>query len=224
MRSLDDKTIVDSWNKNALQWTRAVRAGQIESRTLLTNKAIVESILSHNPDSVLDIGCGEGWLIRELAPSVSRLAGIDAVPDLISQAEAAGGGDFFVASYGELSDLSLGNLFDLVVCNFSLLGNESVDELFRSIPSLLKPAGVFMIQTLHPVVACGDLPYVDGWREGSWSGFGDEFVEPAPWYFRTLDSWAALFSASGFQLAGMREPIYPDTGQPASVIFTLIMN
>lgn len=182
-------------------------------------QAITEAVLSHHPESVLDIGCGEGWLIRELASRVPHLVGVDVVPDLIEQAERAGGGDFLVASYEDIAAGAVEDSFDVVVCNFSLLGKDSVEALFGAVPAILKTGGVFIVQTLHPAVA-GNLPYIDGWREGSWAGFGSGFVDPAPWYFRTLESWVALFSNNGFRLLGMREPIHPKTHKPVSVIFT----
>lgn len=218
MNPYSDEKIIDSWKKNAPQWTATVRAGKIESRRLITDKAIVEAILSHFPESVLDIGCGEGWLIRELSPQVSHLVGVDVVPDLIEQAKIFGEGTFLVASYEAVAAGAIKELFDVVVCNFSLLGKESVEALFSAVPAYLKPGGVFIVQTLHPMVAA-DLPYIDGWREGSWAGFGSGFIDPAPWYFRTLESWVALFSDNEFQLLEMREPKHPKTHKPASVIF-----
>jgi 2-polyprenyl-3-methyl-5-hydroxy-6-metoxy-1,4-benzoquinol methylase len=219
MNPHSDEKIVESWRKNSSQWSEAVRGGHIESRKLITNKAIVEAVLSHSPDSVLDIGCGEGWLIRELASRVPNLVGVDVVPDLIEQAEKAGGGRFLVASYGDIAAGAVEGSFDVVVCNFSLLGKESVETLFEAIPANLKAGGVFIVQTPHPVAA-SDLPYIDGWRDGSWAGFGPDFVDPAPWYFRTLGSWVALFSDNGFQIREMHEPIHPRTHKPLSVIFT----
>lgn len=94
MNPYSDEKIIDSWAKNVSQWTAAVREEQIESRQQVTNQAIVEAVLNQSPESVIDIGCGEGWLIRELEPHVSNLFGVDAVPSLIEQAKAAGGGDF----------------------------------------------------------------------------------------------------------------------------------
>jgi 2-polyprenyl-3-methyl-5-hydroxy-6-metoxy-1,4-benzoquinol methylase len=217
--ALTDASIVDSWRKNAQAWTAAVRERRIESRTLVTDRAIVDAVLSRSPRRVLDIGCGEGWLGRALAGSGVALLGIDVVPGLIARAQAAGGGEFRVASYEEAAAGALGFTVDVAVCNFSLLGRESVETVFAAVPSLLSPRGAFIIQTLHPMVACGERPYQDGWREGSWAGFSPDFTDPAPWYFRTLSNWLDLFRRNGLRLLELREPLHPRLLQPASVIF-----
>ena len=219
MDTSNDVRIIDSWRRNATPWTSAVRNNAIESRVLVTNQAIVDAVLSRSPSSVLDIGCGEGWLVRALAERGIRGTGVDAVPALIDHAQRRGGGDFHVASYEELASGMLRSTSDVAVANFSLIGRESVEQLIRCVPELLVPRGALIVQTLHPVIACGDHPYEDGWREGSWSGFGDAFSDPAPWYFRTLESWVALFVDSGFRLVELREPLYPASGRPASAIF-----
>ena len=217
--ALSDAKIVDSWRNNAQAWSAAVRERRIESRELVTDRAIVDAVLSRSPRSVLDLGCGEGWLGRALAERGVQLVGIDAVPDLIARATAAGGGDFRVASYEQLAAGALDFTADVAVCNFSLLGCESVETIFAAVPALLRPHGVFIIQTLHPMVACGERPYQDGWREGSWAGFSSDFTDPAPWYFRTLASWLALFRTHGLRLLELREPLDPRTQKAASVIF-----
>ena len=216
---LDDAKIVDSWHKNASPWTEAVRANQIESRTLVTNQAVVEAVLSRAPRTMLDIGCGEGWLVRAIAEKGVRSVGVDVVPSLVEQATRAGGGEFRVMSYEQIAAGELQLTVDVVVANFSLIGKESVEGVLGRIPDLLTNGGALIIQTLHPVVATGDLPYEDGWRRGSWTGFSDEFSDPAPWYFRTLESWKRLLASEGFALLEMREPVHPGTGKPASVIF-----
>lgn len=223
MNAHSDEKIVEAWEKNASQWAVAVRDGRIESRSLVTNKAIVDAVLSRSPASVLDLGCGEGWLVRELAGRVERAVGADVAASLVEKARAAGSGEFLVESYEAIAGGAIEGSFDAVVCNFSLLGKGSVDGLFRAVPSLLNRGGMLVVQTLHPVVACGDLPYRDGWRDGSWDGLDVGLVEPAPWYFRTLESWVALFLGSGFRLLEMREPIHPATHRPVSVIFVALV-
>ena len=214
-----DAKIIESWGKNASSWIIAVREGQIESRRQITDQAIVDTILSRSPRSVLDVGCGEGWLARELATRNIHVVGVDVVPGLIEEAQRAGGGDFRAMSYGEIAAGKLRVSVDVIVCNFALLGKESVEGVFRAARSLLNSHGSFLVQTLHPAVACGDLPYTDGWRDGSWDGFSADFTDPAPWYFRTMESWIKLFVNNGFRLHEVREPLHPKIRKPASVIF-----
>lgn len=215
--SMNDAKIVDSWRQNALAWTVAVREGHIESRQI-TDRAIVDAVLSRSPRSVLDIGCGEGWLVRQLTTKNIQVIGVDVVPALIDAAQQVGGGDFQAMSYEEVVAGRLAVSVDVVVCNFSLLGKESVEGVFRAVPSLLNSRGSLIVQTLHPVTACGDLPYRDGWRNGSWTGCGTGFSKPAPWYFRTLESWRTLFTENGIDVCEIVEPVHPLTRNPVSVI------
>jgi 2-polyprenyl-3-methyl-5-hydroxy-6-metoxy-1,4-benzoquinol methylase len=216
---LSDAKVVDSWDHNAEQWTKAVRENRIESRSLITNQAILDAVESRSPHTVLDIGCGEGWLLRALASNGVKGIGVDVVPALIEQATRAGGGDFRVMSYEAIAAGALDVSVDVAVANFSLIGEEAVEKLVSRIHQLLVPTGSFVIQTLHPLTATGDQPYEDGWRQGSWAGFSSDFTDPAPWYFRTMQSWLDLLNRSGFSRIETREPIHPITKKPVSVIF-----
>jgi SAM-dependent methyltransferase len=212
--------ILHSWHENADAWTQTVRKGLIESRRLITDQSILDAVLEGRPHSVLDLGCGEGWLVRALAAQGVQALGVDAVPELIDRAIQAGG-NFRVASYEDIIQGRLQLRVDALVCNFALLGNGSVERLVASLPQLLEEGGRFIVQTMHPLVACGDQTYIDGWREENWAGFCTAFPAYAPWYFRTLSSWTAMFAASGWRLSEMREPLHPETGRPASVMFIL---
>ena len=216
---LSDARVIASWRTNAAPWSEAVRNQRIESRRLVTDRAIVDAVVSQHPATVLDVGCGEGWLSRALSERGIRVTGVDVVPALVDAARTAGGGDFRVMSYEEIGAGALRERFDAVVANFALIGGPAVDALIGHTPRLLTPRGSLVIQTLHPVAACGDLPYEDGWRPGSWAGFSSDFTDPAPWYFRTMESWERLLTASGLRLAERLEPLHPRTGVPASVIF-----
>ena len=84
--NLSDARILESWHNNAEPWTSAVRAGAIESRRLVTDAAVRGAILKRTPQSLLDLGCGEGWLIRAMAEHGIHTLGVDAVPALVDQA------------------------------------------------------------------------------------------------------------------------------------------
>jgi 2-polyprenyl-3-methyl-5-hydroxy-6-metoxy-1,4-benzoquinol methylase len=216
---LSDAQICASWHANALPWVTAVRTGQLESRVFVTNRVIVDAVLARAPHTVLDVGCGEGWLARELSSHGIRVTGIDVVPALIERAGSAGGGEFHIASYEDLAAGKLSISADVIVCNFSLLGHESVEGVFVAVARMLNRGGAFIVQTVHPEFACGTSPYQDGWREGSWDGFSSDFKDPAPWYFRTLDTWKHLFYSNKLRLVDTQVPLHPNTKQPASVLF-----
>lgn len=213
---LTDEKILQSWSRNSDPWVAAVRGKEIASRALVTDAAIVEAVRSCAPRTGVDLGCGEGWLVRAL-PEVD-MVGVDAIGGLVEAARAGGGGEFRVMSYEEIAAGQLQLATDVAVCNFSLIGEAATAGLLRAAPSYLRPGGTLIVQTVHPLVSCGDAPYADGWREGSWAGFSSDFTDPAPWYFRTLASWVSMFVDSGLRITSLREPVHPDTGKPVSLI------
>lgn len=219
MKKLSEQQIVDSWKKNVQPWISAICENEIASRVLVTNAAIVEAVVTQAPHSVLDVGCGEGWLARKLESSGIRTLGIDSVPEFIGYAFQEGGGRFRTLPYEELSYEVLKQKFDVMVCNFSLLGYESVHHIFQQARFLLQANGSLIVQTLHPIAGCGKETYEDGWRKGSWAGFSREFCDPAPWYFRTLETWKTLFAKNHLALSEPLEPLDPTTQLPASIIF-----
>jgi len=219
MNKFTEQQIIESWQTNVQAWTDAIRHGEIASRTLVTNRAIIDAVKQRQPETVLDIGCGEGWLVRELAGLGVEALGIDAIQEFVAVAMKQAVGRFERMAYAEISRDKFNAQFDVIVCNFSLLGEASVEHVFRQAPSLLRKGGALIVQTLHPVAACGEQPYLDGWREGSWAGFSNAFTAPAPWYFRTIESWKALFESNGFHLSQTTEPVHPATQQPVSIIF-----
>ena len=220
MLNLNDESVIDSWNQNASAWITTIENEEIASRKLVTNKAILDAVTSYSPANILDIGCGEGWLTRELTIKGVEAWGVDGVDKLIEKAQLMNCGRFLVASYEDIVNSNKIDIqFDAAVCNFSLLGKETVDNLINSIPDLLKNKKLLFIQTLHPAIGCGESPYIDGWREELWNGFNSEFKKPAPWYFRKLETWINLLKSAGFSILECQEPINPITQKPASIIF-----
>lgn len=193
-----------SWIANADAWKSAVRERRIESRRVATDAAIVSAVLDQHPRTILDLGCGEGWLARALCGL--DVTGIDASPALVEAAKELGGGEFHAMSYRDLP--SLNRTFDLAVANFSLF-EEDLGELLASIP-----ARTLVVQTAHPSFA-----EEDGWKIETFAAFDGPFREPMPWYFRTRESWVATLERSGFELLETREPAHPETGKPLSAIY-----
>lgn len=218
MGKFSDKAIIESWRKNVAPWVSAIKNDEINSRVEVTNHAILEAIFSYEPSNLLDVGCGEGWLIREASNAGIVCTGIDVVPEFYEDVENSGG-KFKLLPYEEFGPEAFDEAFDVIVCNFSLLGKESVEHVIQQSADVLNSHGVLIVQTVHPVEASSPDNYVDGWRKGSWQEFGEDFVDPPPWYFRTIDSWNALFRLAGFDSLKVTEPSHPETGARMSVIF-----
>ncbi|MBL0334904.1 MAG: methyltransferase domain-containing protein [Chitinophagaceae bacterium] len=215
-----ETSIISSWHSNAAAWIDIISRQGIASRTLATNKAIIDAVIEQHPKTVLDLGCGEGWLCRELAKRGVQVTGTDISPELIRKAGETTDGKFFVASYEDISagHFVFENRFDVIVINFALLGKESVENLLSKLPSLLLPGGVLLIQTLHPIVRIAMGDYTTGWKEGSWDGLGEQFVQPYQWYFRTLEDWLDLLVKSGFSAVQHTTVSHPETAVPLSLI------
>lgn len=212
-----ENALLQSWQHNARAWIDAVRGGAIESRRQVTDQAILLAILGRQPERVLDLGCGEGWLLRALADRGIDATGVDGDAALVAAARAAGSPRVHQASYAQLANdgVDVGSGYDLICANFALL-HQDIIPLLAAMKALLAPGGALLIQTLHPwSVANGD--YQDGWREESFAGFSGDW-QPMPWYFRTLASWLNALDMAGFGLLSLQEPQHPQSAVPQSLL------
>ena len=216
MRNPED-ALLDSWQRNAQAWIDAVRSGSIESRRQVTDQAILLAILGRQPERVLDLGCGEGWLLRALGDRGVEAVGVDGERALVDAARAAGSAEVHLASYAKLAagQACVGKDYDLICANFALL-QQDIIPLLTAMNALLVPGGALVIQTLHPWgMADGD--YQDGWREESFAGFAGDW-QVMPWYFRTLASWLNALDMAGLRLVGLQEPQHPQSALPQSLL------
>nr|WP_281242922.1 class I SAM-dependent methyltransferase [Halomonas muralis] len=211
-----------SWDCNAQAWTQAIREGLVASRRV-TDAAIVAAMLEHAPRRVLDLGCGEGWLSRELTTRNVAAVGVDACEALVESAREQGGDchalDYATLASAQRVDLptALHSDFDIIVANFSLL-DEDVGALLRRVTEWLAPGGRLLIQTLHPWAALGDEEYRSGWRREDFQAFGSDFSASMPWYYRPLGDWLTLLASAGLSLERLEEPLHPETHRPLSIL------
>jgi len=212
-----DRDLARSWDRNAANWTRVVRDGLIPSRRAGSDAAILDAIAERTPKRLLDIGCGEGWLIRAAAARTGCTSvGIDGAAALIAAARAADPANaYHVLAYHGLATAGVGTGFDVIVFNYALFADE-IAPVLRAAARRLAPGGAILIQTLHP-----GSGLEDGWRTEDFAAFGGGDWASMPWYYRTLDSWRAALAEAGLDLAEMREP-KADDGRVLSLLMICV--
>ncbi|MGH7483207.1 MAG: class I SAM-dependent methyltransferase [Longimicrobiales bacterium] len=205
-----------TWDRNAERWSEAVRSGRIDSRRLVTDRAIVETIVRLGGQKILDVGCGEGWLARALGAKGLEVTGFDGTAALVESAQRLGGATFMLLDYSTFASdpMVVGTSYDVAVCNFSLL-DRNVRPLLEALRRVATAGGHLVVQTVHPAAVDGGDE--DGWREEKYESLPGTW-EPMPWYFKTSDSWAADLRGAGWSPIGLQEPVHPHTGRPVSLI------
>lgn len=216
------KMLAASWQKNAAHWTKAVREGLIASRQAGTDAAIVDAVVRQAPSRFLDMGCGEGWLVRRIARETGCLAvGFDGSAQLIAEARAADPqGCYEVVSYQDILNGTArrDGPFDVIAFNYALF-DEAAAALLATVKDDLAPGGVIIIQTLHPWAANDGTDYCDGWRTEDFAAFESDGWSAMPWFFRTLESWHKTLRDAGLCLLEIKEP----TAKPGETPLSLLM-
>lgn len=119
-------------------------------------------ILQHEKDSgrelstVLDVGCGGGFLSEEFTRTGYKVTGIDPIPQFIvsAQKHAAEGGlhiDYQTAS-GENLPFS-NRTFDIALCCDVLEHVDDIERVIAEISRVLKTGGIFFYDTINRTFA-----------------------------------------------------------------------
>lgn len=126
-------------------WVDAIRNNKDPIRKYVTNPALFYRLASLEGNlKVLDSGCGEGYVSRELARRGHKAVGIDASQYIIKSAkEATIGNDEYVRA--DVFQMPFRDeSFDCVVSNFLLVELENPEIFIKEVQRVLKPNGRFI--------------------------------------------------------------------------------
>lgn len=217
-----EKKVLKSWDENADEWIKIIDSQEIQSR-VTTNRAIIE-LLSQLPSTkILDCGCGEGWLTRNMTQIGKECVGIDATQRLIEHARTKGPETYYSMSYDEIGNGKEipESPFEAVVFNFCLYQRKGLVPMLQNLGKAVTPKGHIVLQTLHPFFLIDrKLGYSSQWIANAWEGLPGNFTNGHEWYARTFEDWSSVFSESGLELIRIRETLTKQK-TPLSVIFVL---
>jgi ubiquinone/menaquinone biosynthesis C-methylase UbiE len=192
---------------------------------------ILEMLGDLTGTSILDAGCGSGYLTAELATHAMQVTGTDFAPSFISLCQQKytdrNNLKFAVQDVEQpfqFDDMS----FDTIVCKMVLQYVPDIRPFASEAMRMLKPGGTLLIVVDHPCRAV----YFNIQQQGGSAPNSDDYFSENPktklslwgkteltWYARTTSNYVQLFIENGFKLAEIREPLaVQDTPIPFSVL------
>ena len=176
-----------------------------------------EELVPEPAASVLEIGCGEGRVVRDLVAQGHRVVGLDPSPTLASHARLADDRSSYVIGLGETLPFSDG-AFGIVIAYNSLQNVKDLPRVVGEAARVLAPNGRFCACISHPMT---DFPNRFESRDPSspfviTSYYGPRRVEDSVeragiqmnfhgWAY-SLEEYMRAFEQAGFVIDLMREP------------------
>jgi ubiquinone/menaquinone biosynthesis C-methylase UbiE len=211
----------DTYAQNSEFWIKIIRQGLDRYRTELTDAAVLAVIGSCDGLTVLDGGCGEGYLSRDLAMRGATAFGIDTSGALVAAAEQEGERlglriKYQVASLEAIPYTE--KQFDLVVCNHVISDVANPEAALKEIGRVTKPGGKLVLLMLHPCFYTahvergdhGDLPvevYFSARQiDQRFNVAGIESPGEVHMNFRPLEYYISLLTDSGYVVTHLSEP------------------
>jgi SAM-dependent methyltransferase len=146
-------TLRDAWETEARNWIAWARKPGHDSYWTFHRDVFLAG-LPQPPARIVDLGCGEGRLPRDLRRLGYEVVGIDPSPTLVAAArEADPGGDYRVADAARvpLPDASV----DLVTAFMTPQDIDDLDAAMDEAFRLLRPGGHLRTAAVHPINSAG---------------------------------------------------------------------
>jgi SAM-dependent methyltransferase len=148
-----DSTLREAWEAEARRWIAWARTPGHDSYWQFHRDAFLAG-LPAPPRRVVDIGCGEGRVTRDLKRLGYEVIGVDASPTLVAAArEEDPGGEYHLA---DAAGLPLPNqTADLAILFMSPQDIDDLDGALREAARILVPGGHLRMAIVHPMNSAG---------------------------------------------------------------------
>ncbi len=155
---------IDKWDVVAKDWDRLITRGDSFRQELIDPK-LIEWLKPLKGKTILDAGCGEGYLSNLLAGEGARVHGLDASRKLIEVAKNKYQNPQITFLEGDLkTPLPFPEgFFDAIVANLVLMDFDPIDRALHEFARVLKPGGLFIFTLLHPFF--GRAALTKNWKE-----------------------------------------------------------
>lgn len=226
---ITDGQIAEAWDRLAEKWISSYTEHGDLNRQYIIDPAIFRMIGSVKGLTILDAGCGNGYLCRLLAKKGAEMVGVDISKRFIGIAQQKEKEVPLGILYypGTLSNLAMfeNEKFNVVISNLTLMDVLDLEAATMEINRVLRKDGRLIFSIMHP---CFSSSRVHGWvkvpqdsqRKEDWiywkvDRYFDRSVEvwkfkdwPFTYSFhRPLSDYMNMLVQNGFTVTSFEEPV-----------------
>jgi 2-polyprenyl-3-methyl-5-hydroxy-6-metoxy-1,4-benzoquinol methylase len=181
------------------------------ARQHLLTPAILRMLGDVGGKSILDAGCGQGYLCRLLAKQGAHVTGVEPAAAQIEYAIRSERNDRLGITYiqEDLSILRLNDrLFDAVVANMVLIDIPDYHQAMLNCVRYLKAGGSLIFSLIHPCFEGPDSEYSENGFIAVTEYFAENSIEQTYGYrfHRTLSQYLNMVIQCGCRIAEIVEP------------------
>lgn len=179
---------MDGVQKTFDKWAQNGRAELMEAEHGKNVSEFLDSIPFEESFSFLDVGCGNGWIVRKISEmkNCKKAVGIDKSRKMIVQAKKKISNKKQNFIHTDIESWRYSGKFDYVFSMESLYYADSIDVSLRKIFKLLKPGGRFF---------CGTDFYSDNKATARWAG-----IMKIQMHLHSKKEWKKFFKDVGFEV------------------------
>ena len=177
---------MDNVSKKFDEWAINGKAESMEKGHGVNVLKFLKKISFNKPFSFLDVGCGNGWVIRHISniSTCKKAIGIDKSKKMIIQAnkKIKNNKESFVCT--DIEEWKYSGKFDFIFAMESIYYADSIENAIQRIYKLLKPGGQFF---------CGTDFYTDNKATTKWSN-----MMKIQMHLHSKKEWKEFFKNAGF--------------------------
>ena len=179
---------MDKVRKTFDKWAQNGRAELMEIEHGKNVLKILETISFDKPFTFLDVGCGNGWVVRKIAKekNCKKSIGIDKSKKMIIQSMKKIESRKEEYIHTDIESMNYRGKFDFIFSMESLYYADSIEIALKKIYKLLKPGGQFF---------CGTDFYTENKATARWAG-----IMKIQMHLHSKKEWREFFKNTGFDV------------------------
>jgi ubiquinone/menaquinone biosynthesis C-methylase UbiE len=183
-----------SWGKVAGWYNNLLEEGEDTYQEKLIKPNLMRILNPQKGETILDIGCGQGYFARLIAQNGASVVGIDVGDELIkiAKSQASPNETYLVQSAEKLSSLS-DKRFNAAICVLALQNIKNLGVAVSEMSRVLKPNGRGVLVLNHPAFR---VPSASSWG----------YDEKTNAQYRRIDGYMSEISQQVDMSQGIKDP------------------